>query len=110
MGWYGVLKGEAINKKVPWYIKLIARIFLRWYIKGKMDRSYQCSGKINWVFPNEFMVEMRKYPREKCTADIQVPYYQLAHWLSREAGYEFSCYTLLKAWGTKEQVKALEAK
>jgi len=99
--------------KAPWYIRLAATLFIKWFLKNHAT-SYQCSGEVNWLFPNRLDTHMREHhPKhvEICSADIQVPYYQLAHWMINSAyGPRFSCYSLLKEWGTPEQVEELDGK
>ena len=100
--------------RAPWYVRLCARVFLRWFLRGKRSETYQCDGVINWLFPNELHQVSEWFQecrgKDACTADVQVPYYQLAHWMARSAGFEFSAYTMLQEWGTPEQIAALDAK
>jgi len=98
------------RRRVPWHIRLAARVFIKWFLKGKLRETYQCDGRVNWLFPNALNDHMRgNFPRDECTADVQVPYFELAHWMANAAGYDFSCYTLLKDWGGDEQMAAMDA-
>lgn len=101
---------NKIKNKAPWYIKLASKIVIKWFLKNKKEECYQVDGKINWLSPNELHELYKNFDKKECTADIQVPYYQIAHWIANECGHNFSRYTLLKEWGYKNQVEDLDEK
>ncbi len=70
----------------PCYVRWAARIVAWWLIRDKA-KSYQCSGKINWLQLGQEW------------ADIQVPTEQLVHWILRVCGHEVCINDIRRHYG-----------
>jgi hypothetical protein len=82
---------RSVNEKAPWYVRLASVVVCNWINKTGIE-SFQCSGQKNWEY-NDGKV------------DIQVPTYQIMHWVLRITGKQVAPVDVCRKYGIALDLK-----